>query len=239
MPAAFSKEQVISNIESMFEATPYSFVSFVEPYVNSRSKVVVQCSKHGKWQVAIRHLTTLASSCPDCGNESISKKKSEKIETVLLKIQKKCQTDQYVFKGFYGEYRNRKSKIIVCCPKHGDYTVNINNFIDNDRKCPSCKCTGFNVSKPGYLYALRSTCGCFVKVGITNNIASRVSILRRSTPFEFETVETLFFDNGKEALLWENLFHRTFSSADFKGFDGCTEWLRWDNTIQSWFRFLK
>lgn len=233
-----TKEQVISNIDTIFKNSKYKFISFVEPYVNSRSKVVMTCREHGQWSVAIRHLTTHASSCPKCGIQSLSKKKSDNIQTVTLKIEKAALNKGYSFVSFAGDYKNRKSKIIINCETHGDYTSNINNFVDGDKGCPSCRRNGFNVSKVGYLYALRSVCGKFIKVGISNQPDVRLQTLVRRTPFEFHKVEIVRFENGKHAWYMEKIFHDNFTSAEFQGFDGCTEWLIWTPELQTWFRFL-
>lgn len=234
---ADSKELVIEKIQK-FLPSHCKFVSFVEPYFNSRSKVVLSCSLHGEWAAAIRHVTTGASGCPTCGRLSTNMKKSQDIVTVCLKIKQKCKEYGYDFIGFLGTYRNRKSKIKAECPEHGEYLVNINNFLDNERKCPGCKLTGFNPSKPGHLYALRSTCGSFVKIGISNKPKVRFYQLDRVTPFDFDVIENLRFENGIDALRMERVFHQTFQSAKLSGFDGCTEWLKWQPEIQTWFRFM-
>lgn len=214
------------------------FVSFVEPYTNSRGKVILSCSSHGEWSAAIRHITTGASGCPACGRLSTSMKKSQDLSIVSSKIEQKCKEYDYTFLGFSGNYKNRKSKIRIECRIHGKYLVNINNFIDNERKCPGCKLTGFNPSKPGHLYALRSHCGSFVKVGISNKPKVRFYQLRRMTPFDFEVIENLRFENGNHAMQMEKVFHNNFQPANLSGFDGCTEWLKWQPEIQTWFRFL-
>ncbi|QDH45612.1 hypothetical protein AAM22_gp37 [Pantoea phage vB_PagM_AAM22] len=232
-----SKDLVISKIQEVLPAK-YNFVRLEEPYVNSRGKVVISCDMHGEWTAAIRHITTKASGCPACGRVSTRTKKSQLISTVLLKINNKCEDHDYKFEGFFTEYKNRKSKITITCPQHGPYVVNINNFVDNNRKCPGCKTTGFNPEKIGYLYALRSACGSYIKVGISNKPDTRFYQLKKATPFDFEIVEVIKMEKGINALLMERTFHKSFESANFKGFDGCTEWLKWRPEIQGWFRFL-
>lgn len=238
MSLPLPKEKVISRIESLFENSKYSFVSFVEPYINSRSKVIMNCAEHGEWSVAIRHLTTSASGCPKCGSERCSRKKADSLSVVLHKICHAAERNGNKFIRFSNVYKNRKSKIIIECGKHGEYETNINNFVDNGKGCPGCKRTGFNPSKPGYLYALRSKCGQFVKIGITNNPDSRIRTLVSHTPFEFQRIEIIRFEDGSNAESMEKIFHKHFKSAGLRGFDGCTEWLSWSSEIQGWFRFL-
>lgn len=235
---ALNKEEVVSKILKSLSDTDYSFVNFDGNYVNSRSKVLLNCLKHGNWSVAIRHVTSTKSGCPDCGHVRCSSKKAQTIDIVTDKVKNRCKSYSYNFHGFKGAYKNRKSLLLIECPLHGVYQVNINNFIDNQKKCPGCKRTGFNPSKIGYLYALRSKCGCFVKVGVTNKPSVRFSTLRRATPFEFDVIENVCFEDGKDAWNLEKIFHNTFSSANLNGFDGCTEWLKWSSQIQAWFRFL-
>jgi len=235
---ASSRDEVLSKIQPYLLKHCYKFVGFVEPYRNSRNKIKIECPKHGVWSVSIRHVCSTDCGCPVCGRDSCSIKKSQNQDIILSKILNKCDERGYIFQGFVNEYRNRKSKINVECQAHGVYVTNINNFIDSDKGCPGCSANGFNKNKEGFLYALRSECGQHVKIGITNNPQMILKTLRARTPFDFHPIEIIKFQNGKNALMWESIFHNTFCSSGLRGFDGCTEWLKWSTQISEWLRFI-
>lgn len=106
------------------------------------------------------------------------------------------------------------------------------------RGCPQCAEYGYNPGKPGTLYAIRSDCGQYVKIGITNNFKRRFRKLKRVTPFDVSVIERIECD-GQTARQFEKMFHDKFESAGFTGFDGATEWLRWSTELQYWLRLLK
>lgn len=81
------------------------------------------------------------------------------------------------------------------------------------------------------MYVLRSECGTFVKVGISNSSERRIAKLRKSTPFDFCVIEKLCSD-GEEARCRERYFKKTHRSAMFRGFDGATEWLMWSEDFE-------
>ncbi|ATI16520.1 hypothetical protein kpv79_67 [Klebsiella phage vB_KpnM_KpV79] len=93
------------------------------------------------------------------------------------------------------------------------------------RGCPACAEYGYKSSLPGTLYALRSDCGRYVKIGITNNFKRRFRKLKRVTPFDVSVIERIECD-GQTARQFEKMFHDKFESAGFTGFDGATEWLQ-------------
>lgn len=232
------REQIIKNINEKLMNTDFSLVEFVEPYLNNKSKIILTCRHHGEWEASIKHVVYSGSRCPQCGRDSVSKKKSQNILTVTEKIKSSCEVKVYEFVGFVGEYRNRKSKIILKCTKHGEFTININNFVDSGKGCPFCSETGFKPHMKGFLYALRSESGEFVKIGITNIPQVRIKTLQRRTPFHFNVIEMIEFEKGEDAFVWESIFHKSFDSAGLKGFDGCTEWLKWSKDVSQWLRFI-
>ncbi len=92
-----------------------------------------------------------------------------------------------------------------------------NNRVDKKYQkgsnCPSCAPTGFDGSKPGYLYALhyRTAIDEWYKVGITNNeVGYRVNQLllsaKKSKMYhdaEITILEEMHFEQGRDAEVWE------------------------------------
>lgn len=68
-----------------------------------------------------------------------------------------------------------------------------------------------------------------VKVGITNNIKSRMRTLSSTTPFSFNIIEFILFDNGSDAVNEEKRLHGILTSANLTGFHGSTEWFIFDD----------
>lgn len=82
-------------------------------YTNSRSKVKIDCSKHGEFeQIAKSHLR--GQGCGLCANNvGLTRldfvKKAKKVHGKLYKYSKV-------------EYKNNRTNVIITCAKHGDFT---------------------------------------------------------------------------------------------------------------------
>lgn len=124
-------------------------------------------------------------------------------------------------------------RFISRCEAHGDRDVSVAGAL-NGRGCPGCAETGFDPCKDGYLYCLKSEDGSLAKIGITHDTSDRFQRLRRYTPFAF-TVEAVVGMKGHEAARLEKEILSGFMSAELRGFDGATEWVRHDDSISSYF----
>jgi len=122
-----------------------------------------------------------------------------------------------------GEYKNKNSKALVFCGSGHFWSASVTNLLGGSG-CPYCAKYGYQLDKKGYLYALRSECGRYLKVGISNTPSRRHKQLEKTTPFKFNLVEQMSGDGVKIAEL-EKYFHGKYERAGFTGFDGCTEWL--------------
>ena len=103
-------------------------------YVNSRTKVRIICPIHGEFlQFPSYHLE--GYGCKECANEKLTLSQEEFI--------KKCREkhgDKYDYSKV--KYVNSKTKVIIVCPKHGEFSVTPNHFIKCEnkhiRECPKC-----------------------------------------------------------------------------------------------------
>jgi hypothetical protein len=142
-----------------------------------------------------------------------------------------AESEGYSFVGWDGEYSNPKTRAIFNCKDHGNFNLRYDSFLYYGTRCTGCfGASGFQRDKLSFLYALKSDCGAYIKVGISNRPEQRHKGLARSTPFEFEAVGIYQMD-GSDALNLETMTHRKFMSAGFTGFDGSTEWLKYDPEI--------
>jgi hypothetical protein len=75
--------------------------------------------------------------------------------------------------------------------------------------CPLCfgGGGGFKCTKPGHGYLLNF--GNFIKFGITNVLSRRLSEHKRYNG-KFSVIKTKLFENGQDALDWENSIKKRF-----------------------------
>lgn len=102
-------------------------------YKGRRKKIEIICPIHGSfWQLAMVHIK--GCGCPKCSNREISKKQSMNQENFLEKCKK-------VHKNFYNydktRYTSSFNRIIITCPKHGDFSQIARNHL-NGQGCPKC-----------------------------------------------------------------------------------------------------
>lgn len=194
------------------------FLQWIDGYKNGRSRAILRCKVDGhEWSASVSDLVNIGSGCPKCSG-LMRKTEYERICDInsLANIRFVCWTDGY---------KNSYSKAVVRCHNEGhEWTASVNSLVNTKRGCPCCAKSGYDSSKPGYLYALRSECGKHVKIGISNRPRDRHCELKRSTPFDFVVIESIKFD-GKKAAELEKCFHEKYESSGFVGFDGATEWL--------------
>lgn len=209
-------------------------LGFVNGYKNNMSKVTFKCEIHGEWSCSVLHLLHSGSGCKKCGHETTGMKRRLGLRETVSRL---SECDKYAFTGFMGEYKNGKSKIKMKCDLHGEWVTDVVTVLSNKHGCPSCAKNGYDPKIKGHLYLLRSSCGNYFKVGITNNIRRRLIELKRCTPFNFTHIDS-FSGDGKVVFDIEKTFHASFNKAGKEGFNGCTEWFTWDDKIVDWFRVL-
>ena len=132
--------------------------------------------------------------------------------------------DKYAY--HLADYQGNKTKLTIYCKEHGPFDQVPNSHLSG-RGCPKCAKTAYDTDKPGFVYMLLSSCGRFMKVGITNKPKQRFSELRTHTPFMF-TVLSVYSMLGGDAPKVEKQAHKLMQSAKLKGFSGATEWFRHD-----------
>jgi protein-arginine kinase activator protein McsA len=99
-------------------------------YINANTKVCIICPIHGEfWQESRNHLQ--GQGCPDCGG---TKKKILTNEQFIKEAQK-VHGDKYDYSNV--EYVNRKTKVCIICPIHGEFWQTPNNHL-HGKGCPKC-----------------------------------------------------------------------------------------------------
>lgn len=212
------EKEVIDAINSLRNGC--KFDSWATAYTGTQSKFNCKCEIHGPWSVSVLHYLHSGTGCPSCaGLKPFSKKEREQ------QIIKGCEFSGLKFVGWVGPYKNSYSRFIYECPLHGRNEVSVNTFINSGTRCPGCSECGFNKDADAGLYALLSSDGSLVKVGISNTPQERISTLKRKTPFSFSVIG-IRAGTGRDILSLEKYFHTKYARAGLFGFDGYTEWLK-------------
>jgi len=229
-----SRRLNLKDVESRISKSLNSNQTLIGPigkYINNNTKFKVECKYHGGWSASSLHLIHSNSGCPKCGNDLVRLKRRHSINDLKLMINDKLSdSDKYRFIGFDGIYKNSKSKIILSCKDHGEWSLDIATVLAGRHGCSSCSKAGFKPNLEASLYVLKSLCGNYFKVGISNNANRRLIELKRSTPFGFVEIHR-FNDAGTCISRLEKALHSEFESASMKGFNGATEWFLWSDVI--------
>lgn len=127
-----TKEEFIKKaIDVHGDEYDYSLVN----YCGNRKNVNIICKKHGKFSQSPAHHINVASKCPLCRNENLSRRFASNINDFIDKAHK-IHGDQYDYSKT--EYVNALTKVSIRCKKHGIFFQQPNNHL-NGSGCPSCR----------------------------------------------------------------------------------------------------
>ena len=124
------KNKAINKLKEKFPNLDFS--KFEYAGINAKSTII--CPKHGEFQAIYRCFINYKYGCKKCYNEVSGINRSNK-EALSKAIEKFPNLD---FSKF--EYKSRKCKSIVICPKHGEFLRNVCSLLHKKNKngCPSC-----------------------------------------------------------------------------------------------------
>lgn len=187
-------------------------------YTNMTSPVSISCRVHGVFsQIAGNHLS--GKGCRKCGGTSAH------TTTTFLDEAVKVHKDTYNYSRV--RYVNNRTGITITCKTHGEFTQTPHNHLLG-KGCPKCAGSGFNPGKQSYLYFLVDTeTHSRVKIGVSNVPEKRLSILKNDTPFTIERID-LFETPPEITLQIEKFCHSQLESCGLQGFNGATEWFKFD-----------
>lgn len=196
-------------------------------YTNNKTKVEIICKTHGAfWQIPNSHLR--GRGCPNCG----VKRGAEKIALTLEKfITKSEEIHQHRYDYSLVNYTNNRTKVKISCHNHGEFLQTPDSHLAG-QGCPSCRKTGFNIDGTAFVYFIISEDRDSIKIGITGNVEKRLDQLKRVTPFSFSTLK-IIKDSAINCKNIESQYHVRFQSSGKKGFNGCTEWLKYSKELMN------
>ena len=224
----YTGEERISQLNSIKGMV---FVKWLDGYKNSYSKAIMRCEEEGhEWVSPIHSMINGGTRCPHCSihRRAEAKRRPEKSVTADLNSLKGMS-----FVRFEGEYTNCYSKVVMRCKKCGhEGRSTVDSLLYGRRGCRKCATYGYNQTKPGTLYVLRSSDGAVAKIGISNNVSRRHGELKRKTPFDWECIGLIHHDDGEVIAALEKAFHGMTEQANMpEKFDGFTEWRVWKPEI--------
>lgn len=192
-------------------------------YVTSRKKITITCAEHGQFSQAPKdHLK--GRGCAKCA--TLSRALSQVLTTEeFIEKARSVHGDRYGYERTV--YGTSRKKVTITCPEHGDFEQEPASHLQG-YGCAKCAVKGFNPSKEAYLYILLDTeTHSRVKIGISNVPDKRLAILKNNTPFTLERID-LFETPPTVTLQLESFCHSQLDSANLTGFDGATEWFKFD-----------
>lgn len=126
----FSREEFIEKANFKHQNKyNYDFVN----YVNSQTKVIIICSKHGEFlQKPNNHI--LGQGCILCRDEDLSLQRKMSDDEIIERF-RKTHGNKYSYELM--EYVNTKAKIKILCKEHGEFLQTPqNHFLGQN--CPLC-----------------------------------------------------------------------------------------------------
>lgn len=228
--AGVARVRVNDMLERLSQIDGIEFVGWLGgEYKNSKTKAVVRCDIDGtEWSSIVLDLQN-GHGCPKCALARRSRKRANPIDVAEKRL---LDAGIPFSRWVSGTYENNRSKLVAVCERHGEWTTSFGCAMSGCG-CPSCSATGLSRNKASYLYALVSDDGGMIKIGVTNNVKSRIRSLKKSTPFGFEVVGIVPFSDGYKAEEKERSLHKLMNGANQSGFNGCTEWFFFDDLASS------
>ncbi|AUR82720.1 hypothetical protein NVP1271B_22 [Vibrio phage 1.271.B._10N.286.54.B4] len=214
MPKRLTPEEFVKKARDV-HGTTYDYSN--TEYKNARTRITVVCKRHGNFSILpSKHLQ--GNKCPVCSDKRLS-------SSEFTGKAHRVHGFKYQFPKM--KYIGTHVKITITCPEHGDFEQTPASHLQG-KGCPSCSLYGFNPEKRAYVYVLiDSDTFSQVKIGITNTPDKRLTQLENHTPFIIERID-LFETHPEITLLIEKFCHSQMESSGLRGFDGATEWFKFD-----------
>lgn len=198
--------------------------SLVPEKSGALSVVKIRCPIHGVFEQRLEKHSS-GNGCDKCGIEATYTGKQARLDRCS-----KVHDGKYDY-SLWPDKVTAKTKVRIICPEHGEFTQILNGH-QFGQGCPTCSRGGFDTTRPGSIYVMRSNCGRYMKIGITKSVKRRKKELIEATPFDFECIEIKNFENGSHAFELEKFFHQSCKNAGFRGFNGATEWVLFDALVR-------
>lgn len=101
-------------------------------YVNSKTKIIVICPKHGEFSILPPNFLKSKFGCPFCGKESRADRLRK--QDFVEQAKKRFPTFDYS----KVTYINDKTQVTIICPDHGEFITTPYVFLNSKHGCPKC-----------------------------------------------------------------------------------------------------
>ena len=108
-------------------------------YVEHDTPLIIICSKHGEFKQSPKCHLILKHGCIECKNEYLNILARNKAfdKTKFIELASKVHKNYYDYS--LTEYYNMVNKVIIICPKHGEFEQSPKCHINQSNGCPTCK----------------------------------------------------------------------------------------------------
>jgi len=232
-PSFTRAQKVILARRKAFESG-FEFLDFED---GKRQYCVLKCKEHGLWNTTSYKRLMAGAGCRKCAQCKHGSLRIYPETFYIERLKEKLKRSNFTYQKRLGDYLGARSEIVLHCSLHGEFKGTYHYAYLGASSCRGCANRGYNSKIRGTLYLIKSDCGAYLKVGITNKLDNRLRDLKRSSPFSFELISK-WSAGGRDVLDQEKAFHSSFESAGFRGFPGSTEWLKADPAIVERFSLL-
>jgi len=191
-------------------------------FKGAREPVQIRCKKHDYKFNQAPQAHVSGKGCIKCGFESTRAKQVCSKEDFVVKA-KAVHGEKYDYSAV--EYLNVSTKIKIICKSCGSKFIQSPNAHLVGKGCVTCNKTGYDATKPGYLYVMRGE--TFVKIGITNkNPEIRLKSIRKSCNEHVSLYFHFLIEDGQYCSDLETKllrYLRTLYNNPDRVFDGSTE----------------
>jgi hypothetical protein len=171
-------------------------IKLIGKFIASNPKSLFRCSNNHIWETK-RSTVLFGYGCPACSNRLplTAEIVNERIKDRGIKL--------------IGEFITSKIPVFFRCANNHTWKTRPDDVLQG-HGCPLCSATGFKNNIPAHGYLLDF--GHFIKFGISNRLSSRLDRLK-SYNGEFAVIKTKLFENGQDALDWENDIKKKYGGS--------------------------
>lgn len=175
MPAKLTKEEFISKCLLKY-GDKYNYLKV--DYINSKTKVIITCNKHGDFLKSPVKFLNSNQECPECTTENFKSSVAERFNfDDFVSKANIVHSSKYDYSKV--SYINTKTRIEIVCPIHGSFFHTVGNHL-NGCGCPKCKNINNGLKKR---YSNKTFCNLasnvhndFYKYSNANYIKSQIKV---------------------------------------------------------------
>lgn len=128
-------EVVVNKLKVLHPKLDFSETKYSERDKEGRLKVV--CQEHGTKYISYWNLIN-GEGCYECSLQKAGEKRRLTNEEIIKRAKDMYGENTYIYNNLDTNKRGKNNTVIITCPKHGDFSVNLYNFIYGKSSCPKC-----------------------------------------------------------------------------------------------------